>query len=219
MAAVSSHARVQREVERTVLLRKLSENRRALNSRTGHAFDELSHDGTWLTESQIEELLAISMRKRKGGRLQPDAIQLVVDTAHRSQEKERLTPPSNLGDKGAVAKAHIVRAVEMYGEYINNAKRIDDVFKKYDKGKDGYLSKKELMKLLADYELKQTRSKNGFVIRVVVTSEDIDWIIDQVDRDQNGMISQAEYLPAIAAWEEVAKLKLEGRSGCGCAIM
>lgn len=217
MAAATSGGRVRRELDRAARMhRELSENRRTLERRTGRAFDALSRDGAWLEGSRIEELLASSMNVGER-RLHPDAVRLVADTARRSQRGAGMTPPS--GEEGAVAKEHIVRAVKMYGEYIKNAQEIDDVFKKFDKNTDGYLSRKELAKMLTNYERnrKRARAVRGVVIELRVTDEDIDWIIEMADSDHSGMINQAEYLPAIAAWEEVAKMKLENQ-GSPCVI-
>lgn len=212
MAAFSGSRRRAEEDRRHALRRKqMSEHRKILKIRTGEKFDELSEDGMWLMESQIEELLALAMRKKEH-KLEPDAVQLVVDTTHRSQEKDGLTPPSHMA--GALAKKHLVKAVEKYGEFIQNADKIDEVFQKFDKNKDGYLSHKQLTKMLQDYERKQNRAKNGVAIRLMVMPEDVDWIIEESDSDNTGMINQAEYLPAIAAWEEIAQMKMEDSGKC-----
>ncbi|CAB9501559.1 expressed unknown protein [Seminavis robusta] len=215
MAAASSAGRWRdqeaRAKEHAVLRKKASHNRRVLKERTGEKFDDLSDDGEWLLESQINDLLALAMM-RKEGSLHPDAVQLVVDTAHRLQEKDGLTPPDD--KKGAMAKEPLMKAVKQYGEYIKNGRQIDAAFQKYDKEQDGYLSRKELMKLLQDRELKANRAKRGVAIRLMVTEEDIDWIIEESDADHTGKINHAEYLPAIAAWEELAQMKLEHPDKC-----
>jgi len=215
MAAFAGHRRraeAEAEEKRHAMRRKqMSQKRKVLKLRTGEKFEKLSEDGMWLMESQIEELLALAMMKKQH-RLEPDAVQLVVDTARRSQEKDGLDPPSHL--EGAMAKKHLVKAVEKYGEFIQKSERIDEVFQKFDKNKDGYLSKKELTKMLQDYERKCNRSKNGIAIQLMVAPDDVDWIIEESDSDNTGTIDQAEYLPAIAAWEELAQMKLEDSEKC-----
>lgn len=214
MAAASSGGRVRRaekERQHAQLRKQISHQRRVLKQRTAEYFLEMSSDGEWIAETQVEELLSVAMKKKV---LEPDAVQLVVDTAHKSQDKAQLTPPV----QGALSRDHLVKAVEKYGEYIKNSKSIDEIFEKYDKEHDGYLSKKELWKVLQDYERKANRSKNGIVIKLMVFEEDVDWIIEESDCDQTGMINHSEYLPAIAAWEELAQQKLEAPSPC-CVIL
>jgi Ca2+-binding EF-hand superfamily protein len=213
-AGAAGRARRREQEKRNAYIRQqISLNRKVLKQRTGDFFAEMSTDGEWIPEDRLGHLLAKAMREEED-RLDADAVQLVLDTAHKLQEKEGMTPPQ----KGAVAKEPLIKAVDRYGDYIKNRKTIDEIYEKYDKNHDGYLSKKELWKCLEAYERKASRAKNGIVITLMVLEEDVDWIIEESDGDHNGKISHAEYLPAIAAWEQLAQMKLEQSGGC-CVIL
>ncbi|CAB9525544.1 expressed unknown protein [Seminavis robusta] len=204
--------------------RKASDRRRVLWDRTGQVFEELSKGDTLLDASQIPELLErvlprntgrtsdISIASTSSISLDPDAVQLVVDTAHRLQQKEK-RGESIPGNK-SVGKKAIQRAVIQYGKYIQNADKIDEIFQYYDKEQDGYLSRDELLKMLQEREEKMSRPK-----KLEVTQEDIDWIIEESDSDNTGMINNVEYLPALAAWEELAQMKLEDDGDGNCIVM
>lgn len=212
-AASAGGRRRARETEKALAQtrHRMAKQQGVLKVRTSKKFDDLSKDGLWIKESQVLTLLALAMMMRED-RLESDAVQLVVDTAHRNQEKDRVRPPQHL--KGAVAKKYIVMSVEKYVEYIRSAKTIDAAFQKYDKENDGYLTKKELAKMLQDYERKSNRSKMGLSKYLMVTEEDVDWVVQQSDSDQTGMINHAEYLPAIEAWEQLVQTKLDGSNQC-----
>jgi Ca2+-binding EF-hand superfamily protein len=192
-----------------ILRRTASQKRRVVKERAEEKFADFAENGEWLLESKINAYLEAVMSKEA---LHPDGVQLVVDTAHRLQEIVDLTPPDNM--KGAMAKKPLVSSVEKYGEYINSVQKIDEVFKKYDRHRTGYLSRKELMRMLQDYEMKSDRLSKGLVIRLMVTDEDIDWILQECDSDGTGQISHAEYLPAVAAWEQLAQMKAADQDNC-----
>jgi Ca2+-binding EF-hand superfamily protein len=211
-ATWSTHWRQEqaRAKKHAILRRTASHNRLVITKRAEEKFGEFAEDGgEWLLESKINAFLEAVTRKES---LHPDGVQLVVDTAHRLQENVGLTPPDTM--KGAMAKKALVSSVEKYGEYINNVKKIDEVFQKYDRHRTGYLSRKELMSMLQDYEKKSDRISKGLVIRLMVTEEDIDWILQECDSDGTGQISHAEYLPAVAAWEQLAQMKVEDNDNC-----
>lgn len=207
-AAVSTRERAKEE---EILRREASHNHKITKERAIETFEELAKDGEWLLDSQIHAFLEQVMRREEGS-LHPDGVQLVVHTARRMQEKEGLTPPPN--KKGALAKKPLVNSVEKYGEYIKNVKKIADVFQKYDRHRTGCLNRKELTRMLQDYEMNCLRGKYGIDIKLMVTEEDIDWIIKECDADGNGQISHAEYLPAVAAWDQLAQMKLEHNDKC-----
>ncbi|CAB9501564.1 expressed unknown protein [Seminavis robusta] len=219
-AAAASSARRRRNSKLMELERNhLSYKRRLLKDRAAEIFDVMSADGEWLAQSsEIKKLLARSLLIIEPAKLQEDAVQLVMNTARHSQQRDGMSPPPGMED-GALCKEALVDAVEKYGEYIRKAKKIDIIFQKYDKGKDGYLSKKELRSMLEDYERKAGRSRNGLVVNLYISDEDLDWIMEQSDADGNNKISHAEYLPAIAAWEELAEMKLAETATCGCVIL
>lgn len=229
VAAATSASRQRKAAKRAQALaiqrRQLSERRKALKERANEVFDKMTTitvangDGgeKWLLESQIQEFLEECLSIKQPKVLQPDAVQLVKDTAHRQQIKLNHIPPADKPD--AFSKEALINSIEKYGEYIQKVKKIDTIFHKYDKEKDGELNRDELLRVLQDRERKMNRAKNGIVIRLIITPEDINWIMEQCDNDQTGSINHAEYLPAIAAWEELAQIKMEQKTNICCIIL
>lgn len=231
-AAAGAGGRVRRAEERanraTLERAKLDWKRKKLRLRATDVFNRMSEDGEWLLESQVMEFLSDVLQSPS---LHKDAVQLVIDTANRTQ-KDILASKTTDGDngstndmnaieppeQGALMKRALIKSICQYGKYISKAISIDSAFLKYDKKKDGYLSRDELRRLITDYERKKERSVNGLVVNLIVTDDDLDWIMEQSDAEGNGKISQAEYLPALAAWEDIVQLKLKNTSGC-CIIL
>jgi EF-hand domain pair len=196
----------------------LSERRQALRMKADQEFSDMSvpagtyGDQDCLLEDDIydylEEVLDVEAEK-----LPREAIQLLLDTAHRMQDKEGLIPQEDKGpgELALLAREALIPALVKYGEFIKqfDKKGQEDAFSKYDKQQDGQLSRRELRILLQDYERRATRTKNGFIVTLMIHSSDLDWIIAQVDEDGNGEINRAEFLPAIAAWEELAEARLQ----------
>ena len=225
-AAATSASRRRRVAqyarERQALQDELARQRRARKERANKAFEDMVQPPqTLLYESQISAFLN---RVLQIPTLHPDAVQLVLDTARRrtAQESARHDDdktPQNPSPSQGLDKEALINSVEKYGEYIQKAKTVDKAFRKYDREKDGSLSRNELHRLLRDYELKAGRTLRGMVIRLVPTDEDVDWVIAQCDVEGDGTICQAEYLPAIAAWEELAQLKMLQQSQACCVIL
>ncbi|CAB9507819.1 expressed unknown protein [Seminavis robusta] len=200
----------------------LSKRREALRGRAEEVFCDMGlpvhGEEDWLLEDDIydylEEVLNIEAEK-----IQPEAVSLLLDTAQRHmKQKEGWVFDDK--DEPALSRDALIDAVVKYGEFIKRfeQKGEEDVFKKYDKQDDGNLSRRELRHMLQDYERKATRSKNGLVITFMIYETDLDWIIAQVDEDGNGEIGRGEFLPAIAAWEELAEARLQQPHSC-CVIL
>lgn len=202
----------------------LSHRREKLRLRAEEVFADMSvpvgshfHGEDCLLEDDIydflEEVLEMDAEK-----LQPEAVTLLVSTAYRVQAKENMLADVSLEEQeeGLLCREALLPALVKYGEFIKrfDEKGQEDMFKKYDRGSDGNLSRKELRLMLQDYERKATRSKHGFVVTFMIYDSDLDWIIAQVDEDGNGEIDRAEFLPAIAAWEELAEARLQTPTSC-----
>ena len=196
----------------------LSQRRKALRAKAEEVFNDMSvpagmyGDRDCLLEDDIydylEEVLDVEADK-----LSREAIQLLLGRARRVQEKENLIPEEDQGpgEPKLLAKEALIPALVKYGEFIKqfDKKGQENMFKKYDKQDDGQLSRRELRSMLQYHERKAYRSKNGFLVTLMIHEADLDWIIAQVDEDGNGQINRAEFLPAIAAWEELAEAKLQ----------
>mmetsp|Transcript_13722 Transcript_13722/g.19185 ORF Transcript_13722/g.19185 Transcript_13722/m.19185 type:complete len:219 (-) Transcript_13722:1389-2045(-) len=182
-------------------------------ARIERAFEMMSADGKYLSESNLEACISEVVNVPKN-ELQPEAVQLVTDMLRSSNE----------GTGKSTSKLHskdtVLRAIEKYGQYIKESEKIDNLFRKFDYNKDGELSRKELRNALEEYERQNQRFSNGVTIVLFVEDEDIDFILQQSDVNKNGKISRNEVLPAIAAWEELASIKVqESNDRCVCTIL
>lgn len=161
---------------------------------------KMSVDREWLHRLQFDDYLArtfqISVKQ-----LHPEAAKLVINTASKSC--------TCYGDY--LSQQAMVDTVELYVEYRRHFYTIDRMFQKYEKAKDGALDRYELFRLLQDEERKTRRAVKGIAVTLVLSQQGLDWVISESDADGSGKISPAELLPALAAWEELVKRKLEQR--------
>eukprot|EP00797_Seminavis_robusta_P036931 Sro95_g049270.2 (149) ;mRNA; r:52392-52838 len=116
-------------------------------------------------------------------------------------------------------KEALVHAVIKYEEYVSQRKMVNSMFEKYDKAGRGKLGRSELLRLLQDKERKSHRAAKGVAIMLVVSTKDLEYILEQADADRDGHISRAELLPALAAWDELARLKMEQKQMAACCII
>jgi Ca2+-binding EF-hand superfamily protein len=182
-------------------------------------------DDTKLPVSQVSEFLSQVMKVRRES-LQPDAIQLVIDSAQKvaqqqhhqqKQQTEQQTEPQPQESEDRqqfLEKEALLASFEKYGEYVSNSETIDRIFSKFDKNQDGFLSRRDLRQALEDYETQHhpDRYVRGMAVRLIVTDHDLDFILQQSDVGQDGKIDHAELLPALAAWEEIASIKLDEKA-------
>lgn len=235
-AAVTSGKRRREALDRARQMElqrhRLSHRRQVLQKRACQVFDQMADKRSdnddsellLLPESQMNEFLQLVLQTKH---LHPDAVQLVIDTAHRNQainttlQQERAKGINRNKDEQALSKEALVSAVTAYGQYVSQTKTIDQVFLKFDKDHNGTLSRQELRQVLQEHERKANRTNQQLIVtHLVVTEEDLDWILDPSDADGTGTISHAEYLPALAAWEELAQAKIQTQhESLSCCII
>mmetsp|Transcript_24083 Transcript_24083/g.33859 ORF Transcript_24083/g.33859 Transcript_24083/m.33859 type:complete len:215 (-) Transcript_24083:635-1279(-) len=205
--AASAGSRKRRNNDHSKRKHAIQTKRLARQQRAHDIFERHSADGNYLSESNLEAYISDVVKVPKQS-LQPEAVDLVLEMLRKSNE----------GTGKSTSKLHsrksVVRAMEKYGEYIKESKKIDQLFKKFDYNKDGELSRKELRNALEDQERKRKRSVNGVSVVVFVEDEDLDIILEHSDADHNGKISRSEVLPAIATWEELASIKIQETKSC-----
>jgi EF-hand domain len=179
-------------------------------------------DDTKLPVSQVSEFLSQVMKVRRES-LQPDAVQLVIDSAQKVQKAgQQQQQQHESGDDMLLEKEALLASFEKYGEYVSNSETIDHIFSKFDKNQDGYLSRRDLRLALEDYEAHHAgRYVHGVAIRLILTDHDLDFILQQSDVGHDGKIDHAELLPALAAWEEIASIKLDEKEKnmCCCTLL
>ena len=99
-------------------------------------------------------------------------------------------------DTKGVSKASVFSVLQLYGDYVNDQKKIDEIFAKYDTRKSGCLEPDELLPLLKDL--------SPGLDPASIDEADARFIITLCDKDQNAAISRDEVLPACAAWRVIS---------------
>ena len=215
-AAASTQQRLkQRKTERKRAAQRefLRKERESQAKRAEVSFANLSSDGgKSLEETQAAEFMAAVILCRVPD-LDTDAVQFVVDTVRRDEAKDPTVPDNRL------EKSALLRAVDKYGEYVRSAKKIEELYRAFDYNKDGVLSRTELRAALQDGENKQRREMNGMTMRIFVSEDDIDFILEQSDISGDGLISRNEVLHALATWDKLVKLKMEEGEAMCCTIL
>lgn len=188
--------------KRRAHLQRQRERRRV---RAATVFDSLTKDSPngELPCDKLEYFLSIVLHMEK---LDPSTVKLVLEACGRHTQE-------------SFPKDRLLVAVERFGEYAKQHKKVDAMYEKFDKDANGELSRSEFAKALQAYEDKAGRMAHGIVVRLVVTDADLDLILAKVDADQDGQISRTEMLPALATWEEVAAMKLEEREQAACCVI
>ena len=209
----------------------IQEERRKTSERSREVFDKLSHDGEYLSESQVPDFLAQTLMIRDKNRLDPHAVQLVIDMAREKKQMElnndeaattatmTTSTTTKPGSTVMLAKGRLLKAAQKYGSYARQAKKIDQIFAEFDKNKDGMLSRDELKRALKAHEQNANRSVNGIVTYLVIDDNDIDFILQNCDVEGDGYISRNELLPVIATWEQMALYEIEQRENATCCMI
>ena len=206
VAAATSHGRRARHAERVKQQArkdaKITRQRKELQGLAKEVlFEEdmtegMSHSGDggsgtsctaaasqWLPQSELKDFFVAVLETRK---LDPNAMQLVIDTA---------TKAGGRNSQGDLEKQSLVEAIVKYHEYLGQGKRINSIMQKYGKGSDS-LSRSQLLRLLQQQENKTSRAVNGISIKLVVSPKDMEAVFQQADicllytspspRDQRG---------------------------------
>jgi Ca2+-binding EF-hand superfamily protein len=180
------------------------QQQRARKAKT--TFEHLSNDAQSMKESLLVEYL-VSVLRVKSNSLDDAAVQMVMEYARKKQGSQ--------APKGYLEKSALLEAIDKYGDYLVNSKKVNEIFNRFDTNKDGVLSRKELWNALKEHEQGIVRHNAG---RMVVTEEDLEMILQRCDADNSGKVSRDEILPAIAAWEELVSIKVEQQQDC-CIIL
>ena len=210
-AAIGAGTRARQADQQARRRAELQRQRERRRARAAKIFDATTSDR--LSEAQLSDFLKRVMGVNT---LDTNALQLVIDTINGHEEQKKSASSSG---KGFVREA-VLDALEKYGEYVKHAKMVNEMYNKFDKDKDGGLSRREFGRALEAYERNANRAgkKSGMVVHLVVTDADLDLILEKADANKDGEISRNEVLPALAAWEELAEIKLEKQDMC-CVIL
>jgi hypothetical protein len=197
-------------------IRRKQEKRQQLAS---DVFDKMANSQGRLDDDNVEVFLETSLLISKD-KLHPDAVRLVKDTAMTGRKN---SCSFNAEDTNiSFSKQAMMLAFKKYGLYLQKQGEIDSIFKQFDIDKDGYLSRHELQKALQEREHTADRAVHGIHTELIVSEEDLDFILIQADSSSDGKIDKAEVLTALAAWEELAEgylEELEKQGVCSCVVL
>ena len=240
-AATSSSRRRRREYEiklRAQKQAKAARERKELKSRASMVLEDLTNGSETvdLDQSELEGFLRETLKTRH---LDEHAVQMVADAATKQSELEIFLRESlearqldehdvqvvadattkNTSRPSLLSKQALVNSVSFYKEYTSQTKMVEEIFKNYNRAGDGKITKGELLRLLQDKERKANRAANGVAITLVVSPKDVKYVIEQADANGDGCISRAELLPALAAWDRLAHLKMEQKQMAACCVI
>ena len=178
--------------------------------KAGAAFDSMPWDAAGsLPAAQVPALLAEVMGVGTDT-LNADGYGLVVNHA--------LKVAGLTEEADALPRAALLDSVSKYRYYLARRATIDKMFEQFDLDANGKLDRRELRKALQSREHKNTRAVHSIVVELRVMNSDIEAILDDADANSDGCIDRSEMLPALAAWSNIADMKIEKKKSAACAL-
>ena len=178
--------------------------------KAGAAFDSMPWDAAGcLPAAQVPALLAEVMGVGTDT-LDADGYGLVVNHA--------LKVAGLTEEADALPRAALLDSVSKYRYYLARRATIDKMFAQFDLDANGKLDRRELRKALQSREHKNTRTVHSIVVELRVMNSDIEAILDDADANSDGCIDRSEMLPALAAWSNIADMKIEKKKSAACAL-
>ena len=176
--------------------------------KAGAVFDSMPWDAAGsLPAAQVPALLAEVMGVGTDT-LDADGYGLVVNHA--------LKVAGLTEEADALPRAALLDSVSKYRYYLARRATIDKMFAQFDLDENGKLDRRELRKALQSREdNRPSRAVHGICVDLRVMKSDVEAILDDADANDNGHIDRSELLPALAAWSNIADMKIEKRkSAC-----
>ena len=178
--------------------------------KAGAAFDSMPWDAAGsLPAAQVPALLAEVMGVGTDT-LDADGYGLVVNHA--------LKVAGLTEEADALPRAALLDSVSKYRYYLARRATIDKMFEQFDLDANGKLDRRELRKALQSREHKNTRAVHSIVVELRVMKSDVEAILDDADANDDGHIDRSEMLPALAAWSNIADMKIEKKKSAACAL-
>ena len=179
--------------------------------KAGAAFDSMPWDAAGcLPAAQVPALLAEVMGVG-ADTLDADGYGLVVNHA--------LKVAGLTEEADALPRAALLDSVSKYRYYLARRATIDKMFAQFDLDENGKLDRRELRKALQSREdNRPSRAVHDIVVELRVMKSDIEWILDDADANNDGCIERSEMLPALAAWSNIADMKIEKKKSAACAL-
>ena len=178
--------------------------------KAGAVFDTMPWDAAGsLPVAQVPALLAEVMGVDTDT-LDADGYGLVVNHA--------LKVAGLTEEADALPRAALLDSVSKYRYYLARRATIDKMFAQFDLDANGKLDRRELRKALQSREHKNTRAVHSIVVELRVMKSDVEAILDDADANDDGHIDRSEMLPALAAWSNIADMKIEKKKSAACAL-
>ena len=179
--------------------------------KAGAAFDSMPWDAAGsLPAAQVPALLAEVMGVDTDT-LDADGYGLVVNHA--------LKVAGLTEEADALPRAALLDSVSKYRYYLARRATIDKMFAQFDLDENGKLDRRELRKALQSSEdNRPTRAVHNIVVELRVMNSDVEAILDDADANDDGHIDRSEMLPALAAWSNIADMKIEKKKSAACAL-
>lgn len=208
-AAASSAGRWRRHDQAVMALSmqraKDEEVKRHYRAKAMHLLHDMSPDGEFLDAPQFKDFMQETMDDYH---LDPHALKMAKYTAdHYNLQETR---------DGYYSIAALLNSIYSYREYMSKRRFVLQTFHTYNRAGDGKMTKVELKRVLQDKERKSHRDAMGLSIMLVVSPQDMDYILKTTTGKSNGRISHAELLPALALWERLAQEKLVEKQQASC---
>eukprot|EP00434_Breviolum_minutum_P015977 symbB.v1.2.014084.t1/scaffold1016.1/size143805/2 len=149
-----------------------------------------------------------------------EVTQSLIDTVATTADEVPPAAPSiklSHEEERLYSRTLVLDVVTKMRYYTCHAHDVDIIFDKFDKDKDNYLDANELREALQYIEDKGgDREKYGILIPVVVTSEDVRWVLAQCAHTVSGLINREEAVIAMAIWHHLADDNFAQQSRCCC---
>ena len=93
------------------------------------------------------------------------------------------------------------------------------MFAQFDLDENGKLDRRELRKAVQSSEdNRPSRAVHNICVDLRVMQSDVEAILDDADANNDGHIDRSELLPALAAWSNLADMKIEKRKAATCVL-
>ena len=179
--------------------------------KAGAVFDSMPWDAAGsLPAAQVPALLAEVMGVG-ADTVDADGAGLVVNHARKVAGVAE--------EADGLPRAALLDSVSKYRYYLARRATIDKMFAQFDLDENGKLDRRELRKAVQSSEdNRPTRAVHNIVVELRVMKSDVEAILDDADANDDGHIDRSEMLPALAAWSNIADMKIEKKKSAGCAL-
>lgn len=179
--------------------KRLAEQHKSEEAKVNEFFEKYAHSsGAAFSRDEFKSVLTEVKREALGD---PTA-------AVRDEMLDRIVSTYDLSHDGTVHRTEVLRAVKRYRALLKHDAWLQALFDKHNVDGSAALEQEELLHLLQDVALEAHVKNEPLPTRVkrarLVGQPDVDFVLDNCDRDGDRAISLDELGPAIAAWREAA---------------